>query len=169
MTNTFFKYCFLFFVLVNLTACGVLDSIVPKAVMDFVAPKGNKLAWSGISIRAAGDANLNSPVALDIVMLKDDASLNMVAGLSAAKWFATRAELAKTFPQGLTYRSIEVTPGQTLRLPASEFGSVRVSAAMIFADYLTPGEHRVRVDQMQGDVLVQLGAQAFTVVSQAAN
>ena len=38
---------------------------------------------------------------------------------------------------------------------------------MIFADYLTPGEHRVRVDQLQGEMLVQLGARAFTVTAQS--
>lgn len=163
----FSKYCILAFLLVNLTACGALDYVIPKGLMDYVAPKGTKLAWDGFSIYATSDANLNSPVALDVVLLKDEASLTMVSGLPASKWFAARAELAKTFPQSLKYRSIEIAPGQTLRVPVSEFGSGRVTAVMIFADYLTPGEHRVRVDQLQGEMLVQLGARAFTVTAQS--
>jgi type VI secretion system protein len=163
---SFSKYCILAFLLIHLTACGALDFVIPKGLMDYVAPKGTKLAWNGFSIYSTSDANLNSPVALDVVVLRDDASLNMVSSLPASKWFTSRAELAKTFPQSLTYLSLEMAPGQTLRVPVSEFGVGRVTAVMIFADYLTPGEHRIRVDQLQGELLVQLGARAFTVTAQ---
>ena len=164
--NTFLKHALLTLALLNLTACGVLDYIIPKGMMDFASPKGVKLAWDGVTILAANDANLNSPVALDVVILKDEASLTMLTSLPAAKWFATRGEMEKTFPQAISYKSFEVAPGQTLRIAATEFGTARVAGVVMYADYLTPGEHRIRVDQLQGAVSVQLGARDFTVTAQ---
>jgi type VI secretion system protein len=170
--TTLLKNCLLALFLVPLTGCGALDFIVPKGLMDYVSPKGHKVVWESFSVFATNDANLNSPVALDVVMLRDDATLNMVASLPASKWFASRGELEKTFPQGLRVKSIEIAPGQTLRIPLGDFGPIndfgpgRVMAVMVFADYLTPGEHRIRVDQLQGEVLVQLGARVFTVTAQ---
>lgn len=160
---TFLKHALLVIALLQLTACSVLDYIIPKGVMDFASPKGNKLGWDSVTIMASNDANLNSPVALDIVLFKDEASLTMAATLPAAKWFATRGEMEKTYPQAISYKSYEVAPGQTLRIPVTEFGSGRVAGVMVYADYLTPGEHRVRADQLQGMVLVQLGAKDFAV------
>lgn len=163
--TTFLKYALLTLALLNLTACGVLDYILPKGVMDYVSPKGTKLAWDGVTIQAASDANLNSPVALDVVLLKDEASMNMVVGMPAAKWFASRGEMEKTFPQAIQYKSYEVAPGQTLRVATADFGTGRVIGVLMFADYLTPGDHRVRVDQLKGPVIVQLAARDFTVTA----
>jgi type VI secretion system protein len=163
--TTFLKHIILVFALLNLTACGILDYVIPKGLMDFASPKGNKLSWDSVTIQAGNDANLNSPVAVDVVMFKDDASLTMASTLPATKWFATRGEMEKTFPQAISYKSFEVTPGQTLRISAADLGQARVAGAMMYADYLTPGDHRIRVDQLQGALLVQLGAKEFTVTA----
>lgn len=157
----FLKICLIGLILGSLSACGALTK-----VGDFFASKGSRLDWKGVTVVAADGANLNTPVALDIVLLRDEATLGMVSALSASKWFSSRSDLAKTFPEGLTYQSMEIAPGQTLKLPASTFGASRLIGVILFADYLTPGEHRVRVDQMQGDILVQLGARSFSVSAQ---
>jgi hypothetical protein len=136
--TTLLKYFLLALVLTNLVACGVLDYVMPKGLMEFVSPKGNKLSWDGVTMST----------------------------LPAVKWFATRGEMEKTYPQSVIYKSFEVAPGQTLRIAASDLGSGRVSGVMMYADYLTPGEHRIRVDQLQGAVLVQLGTRDFTVTAQ---
>ena len=152
------KICLMSLLLVSLSACGTLGSVA-----GFFTAKGSRLDWNGMTVIAAEGANLNTPVALDVVLLRDEATLGMVSALSASKWFSSRADLVKTFPEGLSYRSVEIAPGQTLKLAPDAFGASRVVGVMLFADYLTPGEHRVRVDQMRGEILVQLGARAFTV------
>ena len=157
----FLKICVVAFVLGGLAACGALTK-----VGDFFSSKGSRLDWKGVTVVAAEGANLNTPVALDVVLLRDEATLGMVSALSASKWFSSRGDLVKTFPEGLSYQSLEIVPGQTLKLPASTFGASRLVGVLLFADYLTPGEHRVRVDQMQGDILVQLGARSFSVSAQ---
>ena len=83
--------------------------------------------------------------------------------LTSIEEVATRSDLLKTFPGEFSYRSWEITPGQILRLPGSVFGSPNVLTVFVFADYLTPGEHRMRVDQLQNGIMIQLAARGFTV------
>lgn len=150
--------------LLGLTACGAINSLVEQG-SQFLSPKGNRLEWRSVAVVAAEGANLNSPVALDIVLLKDDATLGIVTAMSAAKWFASRSDFEKTFPLGMSYRSMEVVPGQKLKIPVEAFGSERLMGVIVFADYLTPGEHRMRIEQLQGDLVVQLGVRTFAVTA----
>jgi type VI secretion system protein len=152
--------------LLGLTACGAISSLVEQG-SQFLSPKGNRLEWRSVTIVAADGTNLNSPVAIDIVLLSDDATLGIVAAMSAAKWFASRSDIEKTFPLGMSYRSVEVVPGQKLKIPVEMFGSERLMGVIVFADYLTPGEHRMRIEQLQGDIVVQLGERTFVVTAQS--
>lgn len=147
-----------------LTACGAINALVEQG-SQFLSPKGNRLEWRSVTVVAADGANLNSPVALDIVLLKDDATLNIVTAMSAAKWFSSRSDIEKTFPLGISYRSMEVVPGQKLKIPTETLGSERLMGVLVFADYLTPGEHRMRIEQLQGDIVVQLGVRTFLVTA----
>ncbi|MFT6590558.1 MAG: type VI secretion system protein [Rhodoferax sp.] len=153
MTNLY-KTCCLLILATSLSACGVTNLLMPK---------GSRLDWNGLTVLAAEGVNLNTPVALDIVFLRDEATYAMVSKLPASQWFASRKDLVKTFPEGLSYLSMEITPGQTLKFSAKSFDSARLAGALVFADYLTPGEHRMRIDQLQGDLLLQLDERAFSV------
>jgi type VI secretion system protein len=144
------------------TVTGAVKGVVNKA-MNLVTFKGTRLAWSQVVIAAADGANLNSPVAVDIVLVVDEAALEKLAALPASKWFQARADMLRTFPGTYIYKSWEVAPGQTLRLPGDSFGSPSVVGVFVFADYLTPGEHRMRVEQLQDGIIVELGARGFTV------
>ena len=144
-------------VLANLSACGAMNS-----VSNFVLPSGSRLDWTGVTLIAAPDANLNTPVAVDLVLVRDDAALSAVTSMSAAKWFGARDDLLKTFPTSLRYVSLEITPGQTLKLTNDKIGSDRLAGAVLFANFLTLGDHRMRVDQLEGAVVVRLGNQSFS-------
>jgi len=141
-----------------LAGCGTVNR-----VMNLVGFKGTRLAWKEVLIVAADGANQNSAVAVDIVLVEEESAIEKLSALPAAKWFATRADMLKTFPGEFRYRSWEITPGQTLRLPGSVFGSPTVVTVFVFADYLAPGEHRMRVDQLQNGIMVQLAARGFSV------
>jgi type VI secretion system protein len=143
-----------------LAACGSTNGMF-KGIL----PEGTHLSWSSVTLSAEEDVNLNSPVAVDVVMLHDEETLGLVQNLPASKWFATRDDLLKTFPKGFTFQSVEVVPGQTLQMKQDIFQQKRQTATIVFANYLTPGEHRVRVDQLKGQILIQLGAKTLTVVT----
>jgi type VI secretion system protein len=144
------------------TVTGAVKGAVNKA-MNLVTFKGTRLAWQEVVIAAAEGANLNSPVALDIVLVLEEPALEKLAALPAAKWFQVRSDMLRTFPGTYIYKSWEVAPGQTLRLPGETFGTPSVVGVFVFADYLTPGEHRMRVEQLQDGIIVQLGARGFSV------
>lgn len=154
------KYQIVFVLMLSLmlTACSS-----PKRLFNALVPTGSYLSWSGVTLVAQEDANLNSALAVDVVMLHDEETLGLVQNLSAAKWFATRDDLLKTFPLGLSVQSVELVPGQTLPLQNAMFAKKRQVATLVFANFLTPGEHRMRVDPMRGQLLVQLNHRDFTV------
>lgn len=156
------KFQLVFIVLLALLFAGCSS---PKRLFNALVPTGNYLSWSSVTLVADEDANLNSALAVDVVMLHDEETLGLVQNLPATKWFATREDLHKTFPQGLSYQSVELVPGQTLPLDQTMFAQKRQVATLVFANFLTPGEHRMRVDQLQGQLLVQLNNRAFTVTT----
>jgi type VI secretion system protein len=125
--------------------------------------KGDKVSWDHLSLVAADDVNNNSPVAVDVVFVTDDALLARVAELPASKWFAVRADLASTFPKSVQYRSWELVPGQRINVPGDAFGRPRVLAAFLFANYADPGAQRVRIEPLNGAVAVQLDNHTFSV------
>jgi len=146
-----FRWIAALLLLSQLAACGSLF------------PKGTRVNWSELTLSASPDANQNSPVAVDVVMVLDDTMLARITELTAAKWFGARADLQKTFPQSLSYLSWELVPGQTIRVPSSAFGSQRVAAVLVFANYTTPGANRVRVEDLKGAVIARFDIQSFDV------
>ena len=128
-------------------------------------PTGSYLSWNNVTLVAEDDANLNSAIAVDVVMLHDEETLGLLQNMPATKWFASRDDLLKTFPKGLSFQTAELVPGQTLQLKLDMFQQKRQVGTLVFANYLTPGEHRVRVDFLKGQVLIQLSTKSFTVVT----
>ena len=100
-----------------------------------------------VEVEVAEEANLNSAVAVDVVLFYDAALAEAVQKMTAPVWFAEREQLRKDYPgrSGFMLWQWEWVPGQDVplqRLPVEGC----VQAAMVFADYLTPGEHRARFD-----------------------
>jgi type VI secretion system protein len=128
--------------------------------LDF---SNSKVGWDKVTLTAANNANRNSPVAVDIVFITDNAVVEKLIDLTSAKWFSSRADLAKTYPKVLTYKSWELVPGQVLNIETSTLEAPRVAAALVFADYATPGSHRVRIEEFKNRLVVRMDADDFTV------
>ncbi|SAL24464.1 hypothetical protein AWB69_01784 [Caballeronia udeis] len=124
---------------------------------------GEKASWSQVTFVAGDDMNNNSPLAVDVVLVSDEAMLARLAELPASKWFAGRADLLSTFPKSLRYRGWELVPGQRVDLPDDAFTGPRVVAAFVFANYPDPGAHRVRIQKFSGHLVVQLDSNSFSV------
>lgn len=144
------------------TITGAVKSTVDKA-MNLVTFKGTRLGWKEVVISATDGANLNTPVAVDIVLVIEESALDKLTALPASRWFQARADLLRTFPGTFSYKSWEVAPGQSLRIKGEAFGTPSVVGVFVFADYLTPGDHRMRVEQLSDGIIVELGARGFTV------
>lgn len=117
--------------------------------------------WKSLTLRAADDANSNSAVAVDVVLVKDQAVLDSLLAMPASKWFATRAELQRTFPEALTVYPYELVPAQTIKLNDKKWSDQKAWAALVFAGYANAGEHRARLLLNASGYVVQLNAQGF--------
>jgi type VI secretion system protein len=57
--------------------------------------------------------------------------------------------------------AVEITPGQLIRLDGKQYRSERVWAALAFANYANPGEHRERLLLNNSGYVLRLNAQGF--------
>lgn len=134
-----------------LAGCGVMSS----------APKPVRPQWKAVTFAAASDANANSALAVDVVLIKDKAVLDSLAAMSASRYFAAKPDLLRTHPEALTVLGVEITPGQKIHFDRKRIGDAKIWAALVFANYANPGEHRLRLQLDQRACLLQLNAQEF--------
>jgi len=129
----------------------------------FGGPAPVKPGWASLTLVAAPDANADSALAVDVVLVKDKALLDGLLAMPAARYFAARAGLQRSFPEGVTVLSVEITPGQTIQVAPARFRNEKAWAALAFANYATPGEHRETLLLGHGAYLLQLGPQELAV------
>jgi type VI secretion system protein len=154
--------------LITVSGCamvgGVANVVASSTANLFSAtPTASFLDWKAMTLVAAPDVNQNSPLALDLVFVRDQATLDKLLTLPAAKWFASKDELQKTYPNTMTVRSWELVPQQVLQLNEEALGSPRVAGMVIYADYLSPGDHRARLPLTREAFLVNLDSRSFSV------
>ena len=114
-----------------------------------------------VQVDIAPDANENSPIAVDLVLVYDSKVLEELLKLSAGAWFAKRDQFLADYGEALHSELREWVPGQpdpTLILTYHP-GARRL---VLFADYDTQGDHRATVDPQQPFRLV-LGEKGFVV------
>ena len=112
-------------------------------------------------VEIASDANEDSPVAVDLVFVYDKKLLETLLKTPATEWFAKRSQFLKDHGNALAVENWEWVPGQEVERISVSYrpGARRV---VLFADYVTEGEHRATADPQQPFKLV-LGARDFSV------
>lgn len=100
------------------------------------------------------NANRNSPVAMDLLIVYDEALLSQLLKLTAKEWFAQRDQIKKDHLEdsGLDTWEWEWVPGQLvplIELPLKP----NAEGALIFVDYLASGAHRFRVDPFEDQMI----------------
>jgi len=115
-----------------------------------------------VKVDVSDTANQNSPIAVDIVMVFDDKLLEAMKKMTARQWFEKRDQIQRDYVAGTGFHawSWEWVPGQIvpeLELPWNH----KAVCAIVFADYITPGDHRVIVDPFSS-IHIQLGEKGFT-------
>lgn len=142
-----------------LPGCGV---VAGTRSLFGLNPKPVAPEWKTLALRAAEDANANSALAVDVVLVKDATVLESLLAMPASKWFASREDLKRSFPEALTVYSYELVPAQTIKLNDKLWREQNAWAALVYASYPTPGEHRARMLLSAPGYVVQLGAQGFS-------
>lgn len=104
-----------------------------------------ELSIDTVSIYAEPDANQNSATAVDLVLVYNQELEKTLGQTSAAKYFSSSKQLLLDNPSLLDIWHWELVPGQIVQnfTPPQEQGDA--FAGYVFANYITPGDHRVKV------------------------
>jgi type VI secretion system protein len=116
-----------------------------------------------LAIAVSTQANLDTPIAVDAVLVRNTQLLDALLDLPSAKWFSQRDQWRRDHPDDLTVVSYEVVPGQQIAAAPFAFGGKRGAGVVVFANYQTPGAHRIRLDTGPANALLQLGDQDLSV------
>ncbi|MEM9556806.1 MAG: type VI secretion protein [Acidobacteriota bacterium] len=99
---------------------------------------------------------------MDLLVVYDEGLLDQLISLDATQYFAQRRQLRRDRPDDFDWWSYEWVPGQQTQQLQLPFAS-GARAAIVYARYVTPGAHRVRVDPRTPHRLV-LGSERFDVL-----
>ncbi len=141
-----------------LASCGAVEMV--KSVF---VPSIPRVELGDINIFTDTGANLNTALEIEIVLVQDPDVLKKISELTAAKWFEQREDIRNTYPGGFESFKWELSPGQDVRLGGDRLKDKRAFAVVVFANYLTPGEHRARIDNFQDGAIIRLLERGFTV------
>jgi type VI secretion system protein len=147
-----------------LRAARILAAGALAAVLLAGAGCRGSLKTRTVSIRADSTANSDTPIPVDLVVIYDKALAAQAAELTARQWFTRKAQIARDHPRGVRSVSWELVPGQRVPVHRFPFRRKGARAAFVFADYLAPGDHRVRIDPLRAADVV-LGAEEVTVAA----
>jgi type VI secretion system protein len=118
-----------------------------------------------LAIQVVAQANLDTPIAVDAVLVRNPQLLDTLLGLPSAKWFAQREQLRRDYPKDLSVISYELVPGQQISESTFAFDGQRAAGVLVFADYQTAGAHRVRLDGGPSKPLIVLGDQDLQLIA----
>lgn len=132
----------IFFKKKMLGLCFVLGMIELVSCSSSTDPE---LSMKSVSVFVEPDANQNSAIAVDLVLVYNQELVNTLGKMSASKYFDSSSQLLLDNPTLLDVWHWELVPGQIVEdfEPPQEKGPA--FGGYVFANYLTPGDHRVKV------------------------
>src|SRR5215208_5271169 len=150
---------------VKKVSIGVCLGLPLACALALAGCGANRRSFFGGDIRldvaVAPHANRDSPVPVDLLVFYDEKALEAALAMSSGQWFSAREQFRLDHPKGYQSWSWEWVPGQTVPSTKLSFG-IGSRAGLVFADYSTPGAHRVRFDP-HSNLAVKLDETAFTV------
>jgi len=138
-----------------LSGCGLYGQL-------FSGPP--KLDVGDVRIVAEPDANRNSPVVLDVVLVADSALEQRLMG-PENKWFPNGPALVASYPGALQVHRCEFPPASEMALPAEFFDGQNAWAVFVFAG-LADGERRARIEGWKQGGLITISSQGWRVAPQ---
>ena len=102
-----------------------------------------------VQVSIAPDANEDSPIAVELIVVYEGKLIDKILEKTARDWFAGREQFLRDYPDGIkSLGKYEWIPGQEVQPLELTYG-VGAKRVILFADYLTPGEHRANIDPQQ--------------------
>lgn len=134
-----------------LLAFGALGAVSSCGVATKVRSAfGGELPFT---VTVAPDANENSAVAVDLLVVYDTKVLDQLMKLRASEWFARKQQFLNDYSNEVTVRGWEWVPSQVVDEQSVPYRS-GARKVVLFADYHTEGDHRASIDPQQSFHLV---------------
>lgn len=127
-------------------------------------------SWPEVSLQTVNisldkDANADSATAIDVLMIYDRDLTRALMKMRSKDYFASSQQVRRDYPDMIDVIHYELTPGQAIRGVSLPVRDDLPLAALVFADYNTPGTHRIRVGSTP-EINVRLRRQDFCIVEQ---
>jgi hypothetical protein len=129
--------CFALFCIALFASCSVAKSVRRGF--------GGEIPFT---VTVAPDANENSAVAVDVVVVYDPIALDQLMKLPARKWFADKKQFENDHRGQIDVQSWEWAPSQSVGEQSVAYHS-GARKIVVFADYLREGDHRAALDPQQ--------------------
>ena len=98
-----------------------------------------------IQVSIAPDANEDSALAVELIVVYEDKLIDKLMEKTARDWFSGREQFLRDYDESVDTWKWEWIPGQEVRPLEVSYG-IGAKRVILFADYLTPGEHRATID-----------------------
>lgn len=132
------KYVYAPFLLAVIVVTLCASCAIPKRMARETRRIGGHFS---MQVSIADDANLNQPIAVDLVLVKDNDLLKQFSQLPATAWFEKRDQLMRDHEKKVQLVSWEWVPGQVVSEVELKIDP-SITGAVLFARYSTPGDHR---------------------------
>ncbi len=148
----FFQVLTLILIILFTGACGI-------AAKTRAAIKGDLKMYVNI----APKVNSDNPLPVDVVWVYDEELLKELLKLSAKAWFEKKEQFKRDFPSNEAFEvwPWEWTPGQKVMVQKIPI-KAKSKGGIIFANYLTDGDHRARIDPAE-DFQIDFSEESFSV------
>jgi hypothetical protein len=123
-----------------------------------------KLKIGDVRVVAEPDANRNSPVVIDVVLVAD-AALEQRLMAPDSKWFPLGPTLVASYPGALRVFRCEFPPASEMTLPPAMFDGRRALAVLVFAG-LADGERRARIESWKQGGQITIGREGWLAAPQ---
>lgn len=146
----------------SLAGCATPSStnLFGSALDWFIGPQ--KQTLKQIYILSDKEANNSSPIAIDIVIIRERKAFEILSNLRAGEWFNAKSDLLRQYQLRLVVYSWEIVPGQ--KIEPSEPLNIQgeTIGALIFADYSGDKVYRSDISGTKA-VRVKLGLEDFSI------
>ena len=115
-----------------------------------------------VTIDADSNANMGSPVVVDIVSAYDGQLVKVLESIPASEWFSSKNKYIDQFKGKIFVISREIAPGNQIQLKYTTETEEKPIATFIFASYDSPGEHRLKVEKFK-PLIIKLQESAYVV------
>lgn len=133
-----------------------------QGVSSLFSMQSAKVWLQKVNFAVHGQVNDNSPLRLDLIIVKNEELLQSMKKLTADQYFTERTQLQRDHPGQLQLYTWEILPGHKLNPMKINIEKVSSAGVIIFARYRNPGAHRHLLSN-EREITINLEQHDFTV------